>query len=106
MVVWPVDPGNGVNSPGRGKEGKMLYNLYTIYDRTAQQAGPVFCAINDGIAVRSARHTLSDVAWYDLDAYGLYKVGTFDTEKMTIDALESPDQIIIPSMPREKPANA
>ena len=35
-------------------------NLYVIYDRVAQESGPVFEAKNDGIAVRQMRNLLSE----------------------------------------------
>lgn len=58
----------------------MKQCLYTIYDKVAEQAGPLFCAINDGVAIRSTINVLKEVI--DIDEYALYKVGTFEPHSM------------------------
>lgn len=37
---------------------KMYYRIYTIYDKVAEQSGPVFQAINDAVAQRQFRHVI------------------------------------------------
>lgn len=37
----------------------MYTRIYTIYDRIAQQAGPVFQAVNDATAQRQLRHLIA-----------------------------------------------
>ena len=36
------------------------FNIYTIYDKKAEEAGPPFIAVNDSVAVRNVCLTLSD----------------------------------------------
>jgi len=51
-------------------------SLYVIFDKVAQEAGPVFSAKNDGIALRSCRNIMADVD--NLDDYRILCVGSFD----------------------------
>lgn len=60
----------------------MILNLYTIYDRTAEEAGPVFQAVNDGVARRNYRN-LGIPA--DLEnEYELRCIGIIDTKACCI----------------------
>lgn len=54
----------------------MKYGLYTIYDKVAQETGPLFEAKSDAVASRSARNLLSDVA--SPDDFKLLRVGYSD----------------------------
>lgn len=51
---------------------------YSVCDSVAGQFGPLFPAINDGVAKRMFRRLLSDVD--KLDDYELWQVGTFDQD--------------------------
>jgi len=72
------------------KKGGIMpkVGLYTIYDRIAQEAGPVFNAKNDQVAVRNAVALLKSVSDTQIDDYLLYRVGTFDTDINHIDDCE------------------
>ena len=54
----------------------MQYGLYTIYDKVAQETGPIFEAKNDAVASRSARNLLSKSL--SADDYKLLRVGFTD----------------------------
>lgn len=56
----------------------MKFNLYTVSDRVAGGCGPVFQAVNDGVAIRSFRNLMKDVPEHDRDAYVLLTVGTYE----------------------------
>jgi len=58
--------------------------LYTIYDRVAEEMGPVMMAPNDGVAMRGYRAALQQVCPSDSDAYWLYYIGDVDTATMVI----------------------
>ena len=56
----------------------MIYNLYSIYDKDAQEYGPLFNAKNDIVASRYVEEMIKDVK--HSDSYALYCMGAFDTE--------------------------
>jgi len=58
--------------------------LYTIYDRVAEEAGPLFPAVNDGIAIRNYRNVLEQVPEYQRGDYRLYYIGEFDPHTMIV----------------------
>lgn len=58
--------------------------LYTIYDRVAEEMGPIMMAPNDGVAMRGYRAALQQVCPSDSDAYWLYYIGDVDIETMVI----------------------
>lgn len=58
--------------------------LYTVYDRVAEQCGPVFEARNSGIAARNFRQLMRTVPKVDLDVYDLVKLGVMDKDSMKI----------------------
>lgn len=71
----------------------MKSGLYVIFDKDAQQAGPVFNAINDRIAWRNFMNMIEreqgNVAFYEL-----YKVGVYDPSTMKIVPEEMPIIIV------------
>jgi len=54
----------------------MQYGLYTIYDKVAEETGPIFEAKSDAVASRSARNLLSEVS--SVDDFKLLRVGYSD----------------------------
>lgn len=58
----------------------MINLLFTIRDSVAEHFGPIFQAVNTGVAMRNFRNILKDVPEYDRDAYEVYQVGQFDDE--------------------------
>lgn len=61
-----------------------MMRLYAIYDRAAEESGPLFEAKNDSVAIRSYSQLLDRVAPHDRDAYRLYCVGTCDRDTMLV----------------------
>ena len=59
-----------------------IAKLYVVRDLVAGEAGPVFTAKNDGIAIRQTCQLLHGCI--DVNDYALYQVGTIDTEEMEI----------------------
>lgn len=64
--------------------------LYTIYDKIAEEAGPLFHAPNNKVARRNYDAMLSQVSDVSKDDYILYRVGEFDTDKAMIYPTEKP----------------
>lgn len=67
--------------------------MYAIYDRAAEESGPLFEAKNDSVAIRSYSQLLERVAPHDRDAYRLYCVGTYDRDTMVAVPFSSPSEI-------------
>ena len=59
-----------------------MKKVYTIYDRDAGEAGPLFQAVNDKVAARGFRHAMLE-AVADGD-FQLMCVGEFNEEKPEI----------------------
>lgn len=74
----------------------MKRNLYVIYDRVAEESGPVFEAVNDGIANRRYKALISEQSheWFDENDYILFQVGTIDKTTNVVTAIE-PNEIYI-----------
>ena len=58
----------------------MRNNIYMIWDKVAEQGGPLFEAVNDNVAVRSVAITLSKVP--SIDDYELLCIGEIDNESL------------------------
>lgn len=72
--------------------------LYTVYDRVAEQAGPVYCAVNDGVALRMYRALLQQERVADKDAYWLYALGDYDTSSMVIVPITPASRVELPDV--------
>ena len=59
----------------------MKVNIYTIYDKVAEECGPVFQAKNDMVAVRMLKSLVNENPNISVDEYEVYCLGEFDTEK-------------------------
>lgn len=73
----------------------MDMRLYSVFDAVAGEAGPVFCAVNDQVALRNLRTLLKDVPDFDRDAYKLYYLGLYDTVTMAVSGSETPCNVPI-----------
>ena len=62
----------------------MINELFTIYDKVAQEAGPIFQAKNLYVAMRYVNDMIKDNK-INLSEYDLVRLGTFDSESMSID---------------------
>lgn len=61
----------------------MNYDLYTIVDKLAGEAGPIFQAKNSLVAMRYVKEMLKD-SNVDPSEYDLVRLGHFDTESVAI----------------------
>lgn len=52
--------------------------IYTVFDKVAEEYGPLFEAKNDGVALRQFKQLLNTVVVENRDDYVLYSCGTFD----------------------------
>lgn len=56
----------------------MDYCLYSVYDKTADEYGPVFQAVNDGVAKRE--YNRLGIPESLKKEYSLHKIGYFDSK--------------------------
>lgn len=73
----------------------MINGIYSIYDKVAQEFGPVFEAKNDDVAERNHINAISNVVYKD--DFELYCVGSIDHETGLIRAKDSPEKIVLVS---------
>ena len=65
----------------------MIYNVYTVYDKVAEEAGPPFTAVNDNIARRMfANMNIPQALKSD---YQLVRIGFYDSKDMQL-AVDEP----------------
>lgn len=69
----------------------MNYRIYTVYDVVADEAGPLFNAKNDGVAMRQFLDLLNKVV--TKDDYRLYCLGEYDSVDMCINPV---DKYVVP----------
>jgi len=60
----------------------MVYKVYTIYDKVAEESGPPFTAVNDGVALRSFKEMAIIPSLQD--DYELRHVGFWDSLECAI----------------------
>ena len=86
---------------GREKtQGKGAMALYAVYDRVAEEAGPCFPAVNDGVAVRNYRALPQSSQVVAEEEYMLYRLGTYDSKTMKVIG-EDPVRVIVPPVVEE-----
>ena len=68
----------------------MKMNLYVVFDRMAQESGPVFEAKNDPVAARQTRALIAQAPGANILEFQLLKLGTIDHETNAIEALGAP----------------
>lgn len=71
------------------------FNLYVIRDRVAEDIGPVFQSINDGVALRAYWELIGKLQ-APKEEFQLLQVGVIDRVKATIEAYKTPIEIDIP----------
>ncbi len=70
----------------------MNTELFTIYDKVAQEAGPIFQAKNLYVAMRYVNEMIKDNK-INLSEYDLVRLGSFDSESMSINVLSKADAV-------------
>lgn len=58
----------------------MKVNIYTIYDKVANECGPIYQAKNDGVAFRAFINLIGENSTVNPSDYDVYCLGEFDTE--------------------------
>lgn len=64
----------------------MIYNVYTIYDKQAEEYGPIFEAKNDNVAIRKCKIEFKDLP--TIDDFSLYCIGVVDHDDGEFDYLD------------------
>ncbi|GMO29634.1 MAG: hypothetical protein Ta2B_10630 [Termitinemataceae bacterium] len=73
----------------------MLFNLYSVRDRVANEFGPIFQAKNDDVAWRNYFSLLTNSNVTDMLDYELVRLGSFDVDTGKIE-LESSLTAMLP----------
>ena len=70
----------------------MNTELFTIYDKVAQEAGPIFQAKNLSVAMRYVNEMIKDNK-LNLHEYDLVRLGSFDSESMFLSVFPKADAV-------------
>ncbi len=70
----------------------MNTEIFTIYDKVAQEAGPLFQAKNLYVAMRYVNEMIKENK-INLSEYDLVRLGSFDSESMAISVLSKADAV-------------
>lgn len=73
----------------------MIKQLYTIYDKVAEDSAPIFEAKNDGIALRQIKQLLTNSPVNNVNDYSLLHLGCYDSEKCITTINEKPVELDI-----------
>lgn len=76
----------------------MNTEVFTIYDKVAQEAGPIFQAKNLYVAMRYVNEMIKDNK-INLSEYDLVRLGTFDSESMFLTVLPKADAVELSNVP-------
>ena len=76
----------------------MINELFTIYDKVAQEAGPIFQAKNLYVAMRYVKEMIKDNN-INLTEYDLVRLGSFDSESMSISVFSKADAVELSNVP-------
>lgn len=77
----------------------MIYNVYTVYDNVAEEAGPPFTAVNDGIARRMFKNM--NIPESLKSDYKLVRIGFYDSKDMQL-AIDEPYEVTDKAMSDER----
>lgn len=79
----------------------MDVNIYSVYDKLAEEAGPLFEQKNDATAMRAYKRLFSDEKASRLE-YKLLFLGTFNKKTCKINFLDIPKEVYLPEERIEK----
>jgi len=80
----------------------MKHGVYVIYDKVAEDSGPMFEAVNNGVALRQACNVLKPLPPILIDDYQLVKIGEYDTREMQIYIIPPEIVDLSPSLARAR----
>lgn len=75
----------------------MKINLYSIFDKVAEEFGPLYQAKNDAVAQRNFYMAVKDI---DGTQHDLYRIGSWDTETGLLNSIDTP--VAIPTNVRKQ----
>lgn len=82
---------------------KDVQNIYSIIDTVAEQAGPLFLANNDAVALRMLKNFVKENPHSDYTDFSLITVGSFDTVKYILTPLAEGYRVIkVPRIGQEE----
>lgn len=73
----------------------MKVRMYTVYDKVAEEAGPLFTAKNDGVAARNFRNLLEQNQVQEKEEFKLLYMGEFDTSSCKATFWIQPKEVIV-----------
>ena len=76
----------------------MKVNIYTIYDKVACEAGPIFQAKNDTVALRCFMSLMKETPSVNPTDYDVYCLGDFDTESRTFNPEDNYGRLVIENL--------
>ncbi len=76
----------------------MEVNIYTIYDKVACEAGPIFQAKNDGVALRCFMSLMKDTPNVVPSDYDVYCLGKFDTDSRSFVPEDNYGKLVIKNL--------
>ncbi len=76
----------------------MKVNIYTIYDKVACEAGPIFQAKNDGVALRCFMSLMKDTPNVVPSDYDVYCLGEFDTDSRSFVPEDNYGKLVIKNL--------
>lgn len=79
----------------------MIVEVYSVYDKVAEEFGPLFEAVNEKVAIRSYLHLLKGTS-YPGD-FELKKLGGFDKKKGILGGLSKGPKDIPVQLSQEYP---
>lgn len=68
-------------------------NLYVIFDKVAEESGPPFTAVNDGVAQRNYQQLMRNVPDNQRSEYALFILGTYDPFLMKVEQDLNPIEV-------------
>lgn len=72
----------------------MRFFYYSIFDKDAEEYGPLFPAKNDAVAIRGYNQTVASVP--DSSSYSLWCLSSFDSESGQFDLYFNKYQVVLP----------
>ncbi len=76
----------------------MKVNIYTIYDKVACEAGPIFQAKNDAVALRCFMSLMKDTPNVVPSDYDVYCLGEFDTDNRSFVPEDNYGKLVIKNL--------
>jgi hypothetical protein len=74
---------------------KGCFGLYTVYDRVAEEAGPVFQARTKGVAIRYFQKLIADNSEVNAVDYWLYYLGSYDPVDLLLYGKDKAERVMI-----------